>query len=222
MPLDPQAVYNNLLAHPSATLRTYLFRVHGSPDLSGLVKFRLTNHVAPSQRPSFGIGTLKMRDTESFEIRLAEAPHGIPPANSFVFYAHSIRMDVGLAARNPYVLGISGPRLVVTGQLTGCSIVMTPGPARDEVQVAHVQPAGGMPPAELATTALAQVPTSQVYGGIDATGNYDPYDREVAIIGVRTTAGRWVIYAQKQEPTLQGLRRIKSVYQIWPERVKQW
>src|SRR4051812_42054140 len=198
MPLDPQAVYSNLLAHPSTTLKTYLFRVHGSPDASGFVKFRLTNHATPSKRPSFVVGTRKMRDTEAFDIRLAESPHGIPPANSFVFYAHSIHMDVGLAAKQSCILGISGPRIAVTGQLSGCSIIMTPGPARDEVEVAHVKAAEGTRAADLAAD-LALTPNSQVYGGNDAAGSYDPDHRDVAIIGVRTRAGQWFIYAQKQE-----------------------
>jgi len=217
MPLDPHVVYNTLLANPSGTLRNYLFRIFGSPDPSGVSAYRLMNR-GPSQRPSSSVGNLKMHDTESFDIRSQNSIVGVAPANSFFFNAHSIHMDAGALEMDFYALGGAGPNIVVTGQLSGCSFIMRPG-AAGAVDVAHVRAVDGLAPATLAT-ALAHMPNAQVYGGIDTTGNYDFHDREASIIGVRT-AGQWAIYAQKQQPDVTGVHRIKSVYQIWPARVKQ-
>ena len=184
---------------------------------SGVRRLGLMNW-GPALRPSSVVGTLKMHDTEYFYIRSPDAIPGAAPANTFWFDAHWIDMDAGLPGTF-HLLDATGPSLVVTPMLSGCSFVMTPG-AGGAVTVAHIQPTNEMKAPALANH-LARTPNAQVYGGIDSPGNYDPDDRTAAIIGVRRN-GRWAIYAQKQQIVNHGdVQRIRSVYQIWPERVKQ-
>jgi hypothetical protein len=154
-----------------------------------------------------------MKATESFDIRAMAAIAAVGGVgNGRVFNAHSIHMDGGIAAMGFYNLGIGGPDIMVTGQLSGCSFIMVAA-AAGTVNVAHVHPTGTTG-ALLRAALIAANPGAQIYG----VGHYDSNDRTVSIMGVRTGTA-WRIYAQKHDSTT-GDYRIKSVYQIWPNRSK--
>jgi hypothetical protein len=164
------------------------------------------------------MGKFNLHATESFAIRSAAAMMAIPAGhNGHAFQAHSIHMDVGTGAMAFYLLGAGGPSIMVTGQLSGCSFVMIPDAVAGHVRVAHVQPQG-MTGQALYTQLTAGVANAQIYGASATTGNYDAADRAASIIGCRT-GGQWCIYAQKQDRGT-GDYRIKSVYQIYPNRQK--
>jgi len=220
VPLDPTFAYNTLVATPSGFLKNYPVRIFGDAGASGVANYTMVNYGA-SMRPGSIMGKFNQHATESFAIRSAAAMLGVGPGhNGKAFIAHSIHMDVGTAAMGFYLLGAGGPNIMVTGQLSGCSFVMVPAALPGQVQVAHVQPllAGGQTGRALYQQVTAGVPNAQVYGAAETTGNYDAHDRAASIIGVRT-GGQWVIYAQKQDRTT-GDYRIKSVYQIYPNRQK--
>jgi hypothetical protein len=216
MPLNTGAAYNTLLANPGGFLKNYPVRIFGDAHASGLANYTMVN-VGASMRPGSIMGNLKMHATESFAIRSAAAMMALAAGHGgHAFQAHSIHMDVGTAAMGFYVLGAGGPNIMVTGQLSGCSFVMIPGAIAGQVRVAHVQPQG-MTGQALAAQ-LTGIANSQVYGASATTGNYDAVDRAASIIGCRI-GGQWCIYAQKQDRGA-GDYRIKSVYQIYPNRQK--
>ncbi len=158
-----------------------------------------------------------MHGTEAFEIRAPGALGAVGGgAGGHAFQAHSIHMDVGTGNMGFYRLGAAGPTVMITGQLSGCSFVMSPV-AAGVVDVAHVQPQGQTGQALQATLAAA-VPNAEIYGAAGTGGNYDSADRRASIVGVRF-GGAWRIYAQKQD-ALAGHYRLKSVYQIYPSRQK--
>jgi len=216
MPIDPQVAYNSLIAGAGAFLNKYPIRIFGATVASGVTGYRFRNR-GVSKRPGTIMNTLRMKPTESFEIRSDAAMLGVPvvpgvPVNGHVFQAHSVHMDLGIGAMNFYNLGGGGPNIMVTGQLTGCSFIMTAG-AGGSVNVAHVSPTGTTGVLLRAALAAANA-GAQIYG----VGQYDHNDRTVSIMGVRTGT-TWRIYAQKHDATTYDYR-IKSVYQIWPNRMK--
>jgi hypothetical protein len=213
MPLDPHVTYNVLIANVPGFLKNYPVRIFGSTAASGVTAYCLLNRGA-SMRPGSKLGTWSMKATESFDIRAMAGIGAVGGVgNGHVFNAHSVHMDLGQAAMAFYRLDNTGPNIMVTGQLSGCSFVMTAA-AGGTIDVAHVKPVG-ITAATLLTNLTAANPGALIYGA----GAYDPNDRTVSIIGARDAAG-WRVYAQKHDAT-SGDYRIKSVYQIWPARVKQ-
>lgn len=220
MAINPIAAYNNLIAAPGNFLKQYPVRIFGATTPSGVTNYFLLNR-GPSKRPGSLLGTLSMHDTESFEIRAAGgamaavgAGHGGHP-----FLAHSIHMDLGTAAMGFYRLDGAGPNIMVTGQLSGCSFAMLSG-GPGQVDVAHIKPVGAMTGQNLYANLTGAVVNAQVYGAADMSGHYDSHDRVVSIIGVRTPAGQWIIFAQKQSPGQNYDYSIKSVYRIYPNKQK--
>ena len=217
MPLNPAVSYNTLVANPGGFLKTYPVRIFGDAGASGPVNYTMINR-GPSMRPGSKLGTFKMHATESFEIRSGAAMLAVLPGHGgHLFLAHSVHMDVGTAAMGFYLLGAGGPNIMVTGQLSGCSFVMLPGAVAGQVNVGHVQPQG-MTGQALHGNLTGILANAQIYGASGTRGNYDTADRAASIIGVRV-GGHWRIYAQKQD-RMAGDYRIKSVYQIYPNRQK--
>lgn len=217
MAIDTSVAYNTLVANPADFLRKYPVRIFGHTGASGPWRYYLLNK-GQSKRPGSVLGTLRMHDTESFEMRANGGPmmavgfgNGEHP-----FDAHSVHMDVGLPNMGFYRLG-AGVNIMVTGQLSGCSFVMIPAGA-GQVDVAHVKPSA-QTGQNLYDNIVANNPNAQIYGAAGTRGNYDSDDRVASIIGVRSGGG-WKIYAQKQLQMSGTDYRIKSVYQIYPTRTK--
>jgi hypothetical protein len=212
MPIAPNVAFNDLTNNVTGFLKKYPVRIFGATAASGVVAYCLKNRGA-SFRPGSVLGTLSMKATESFDIRAMAAIAAVGGVgNGQVFNAHSVHMDLNQAAMHFYNLDNAGPNIMVTGQLSGCSFVMRAG-AAGSVDVAHVSPAGTTG-ALLIAALQAAFPAALIYG----VGSYDSNDRVVSILGVRGGTG-WRIFAQKHDAT-SGDYRIKSVYQIWPARLK--
>lgn len=140
------------------------------------------------------------RNTVGYEIRGAGQLGGAANAlssQSLPWGAHFIRMDDGVAQTAPHVLDGSGPNIMVTPELTGCSFVVEAvGPG--QVQVAHVRPVGAHNHSTLPGALQAQYPDAEVYGDVGGADNYDTGRNEVVtIVGVRRRDG-WTIYAQRR------------------------
>ena len=126
-------------------------------------------------------------------------------------------MDVGTAAMGFYRLDATGPNIMLTGQLSGCSFVMMPaGPGW--LDVAHVKPQQITGKALHANLGGA-LANAAIYGDSTEGGFYDSDTRVVSIVGVRS-GGQWRIYAQKQKPGHAMDYSIKSLYQIFPTKRK--
>ena len=188
MPLDTAVAYNTLIANPGEFLRRYPIRIFGHTGASGQWRYFLLNK-GQSMRPGSVLGTLRMHQTESFEIRAQGGPMGaIGPVHSgHGFDAHSVHMDVGRANMGYYRLGPGAMNVMVTGQLSGCAFVMLPAGA-GQVDVAHVKPSAQTGNA-LYDEIVANNPGVQIYGASGTKGNYDSDDRVASIIGVRSGGG---------------------------------
>ena len=166
-----------------------------------------------------------LNNTESFDIK--PTPYLGPNEVGHQFQAHSIRMDVGAAAMNSYRLDTTGPSIMVTGELSGCSIVMRPVEGGG-LDIAHIKPrppqmgqnGGPSTPAQTGQELYDELteahPDAIVYGASNAQGQYDSSNRRVSIIGVRKD-GQWSLFAQKVDAENRDL---KSVYRIFPSEKK--
>jgi len=216
MPIDERATYNALLTAPERFLTEHYVTAGGSPQPSGIQDFclREDDNARAFLRPGSFMKTLNAHPTDGVRLDTSTVANG----QGQLFQAHSVHMDAGAQNLNFYTLDAeTGPSVMVTGQLTGCSFVMRE--TANGLEVAHVSPGPGQTGQQL-HTALADTHPN-VYGAAGTSGNYDSQDRSVTVVGVRAN-GKWRIFAQKQvrAALAQGNKEIKSVYQIFPERKK--
>jgi hypothetical protein len=215
MPMNPTDAFNLLVNRNSTEnfLKTYPVRVFGNTHDSGVAQFVIRNR-GDSFRPGSVMRTHNMHATESFELHPNSAFH-MP--SEHIFPAHSIHMDLGVNQLGFYKLFASGPNVMVTGQLSGCSFVINPS-ADGGIYVAHIKPVG-QTGAQLAAILTHTYPQAFVYGASAEHGYYDSDDRVVSIIGIRDGGNAWSIYAQKQDAETRDYR-ILSVYKIHPNHSK--
>ena len=213
-PMNPAIAFHSLVNHPETFLKRYPIRIFGDVNASGVAQYAIENR-GPSFRPGSFWGTHRWHATDSFNIRATAA--GIHGPGSHIFTAHSVHMDVGIGAMGFYRLDVTGPNIMVTGQLSGCAFVIQPA-GGNNVDVAHIRPVGRTG-AHLARTLTYNHPNAFVYGATAGRGFYDSNDRVSSIIGIRNAGGAWSIYSQKHDATT-GDYRIRSVYRIYPTHTK--
>lgn len=225
--LTPADAHARLLSNPEDFLKRFPIKMFGTGanTPSGESHYAIVNRdprpLEVSKRPSSVFGKVILHDTESFDIKPASLLG--PNDHGHQFQAHSIHMDEGAAAMNPYRLDANGPSIMVTGELSGCSIVMRPVQGGG-VDIAHVKPrptqagqnGGPSTPAQTGQELYDELKgthsDAKIYGASGTSGQYDSADRRVSLIGVRTH-GQWSLFAQKVNSTD---RRIRSVHQIFP------
>lgn len=140
------------------------------------------------------------------------------PNESVKFSAYSVEMQtfasVDVTQIKPFILGSSGPDIMVTGQLSGCSFCMMPHKNGQELVCAHIQPQIPGNHAKALQESLAKdgrfagLPD----GEIVVYGKKDYKDFRTTILGVRKN-GRWAIYTQQRDNN----NVIKVAAQIFPE-----
>lgn len=212
VPIPAASAYNLLLSNPQNFLKRFPVKIFGANRPSGVANYAMLNRGA-SMRPGSVLGKLRMHETESFDIKPTSflgQGHG-----GHTFSAHLVRMDEGTANMNFYRLDASGPPIMLTGELSGCSMVMLPATG-GHVEVAHVRPRQ-QTGQQLYGTLNAALPNAEIYGASGTSGHYDSDDRCVSIIGVRA-GGQWFLFAQKKLAGADG--HIRSVYQIFPDKTK--
>lgn len=236
--MSPAEAYGRLLSDPGRFLKQFPVKIFGlgpsqrSGEADYTMRHRDTSMRGETpMRPSLVFGTNRMRGTEAFDIKPASL---VPNDDGHGFRAHSIRMDEGTAAMKFHRLDHKGPSIMLTGELSGCSIVMQPVDG-GHVDVAHVKPRpsqkgtkgqDGEPdtpdmPAQTGKELYAELkgaqPAARIYGASAIGGQYDSDHRRAEIIGVRDTDGQWRLFAQKKD-AVDG--SIRSVYQIFPNEKK--
>lgn len=214
MPMLPGTAFGLLTGATRNFLKTYPVRIFGDVNASGVAQYALENRGA-SMRPGTIWGTHNRHVTESFNIRATAA--NLHAINSHIFNAHSVHMDNGIGNLGFYRLDHTGPAIVVTGQLSGCSFVISPAGGND-IDVAHIKPVAQTGAALAVAVKLAH-PNAFGYGATAGTGFYDSNDRVVSILGIRALGGAWTIYAKKHDKNA-GDYRIQSVYRIHPNHTK--
>ena len=214
MPMNPSIALYELRTNPKKFLKLYPVRIFGDINASGIKRYALENR-GESKRPGSILRTKRLHTTEAFNVRAAAA--NMHSDDAHTFSAHSVHMDVGINQMTTYTLDNTGPNIMVTGQLSGCAFVIQPN--GNSLDVSHVKPLAGNTGAALVITLKQNHPNAFVYGATAGNGFYDSLDRVVSIIGMRSSAGAWSIYAQKHDKLTEDYR-ICSLYRLYPEHVK--
>jgi hypothetical protein len=207
MPILPAQAVNQLQTATEAFLNHYVVRIFGDPTNSYVANYRLED-AGNSFRPGSVLGTHNMHATQKFNIQAGVGVGG-NPVNSVWFTAHSVKMwSIGnLHAITPYTLPVAGgPSLMVTGQLSGCAFAIHDN-GDGSLVVAHIQPDVNVSGDVLDRTLSAIPYWNVVYG----RGDYSAL-RAASIVGSRN-AGRWSIWAQKQDRTTgdYSIRKVKRL-----------
>ncbi len=214
MPLTANTAYTSLLANPVNFLSTYTLRAAGSGRASGITLMSLGEHT----HTGGGMTLKRAAHGQYFKITPVA---GFTGNSQFQTLMHVVGMDANLAAMTTYTLSHTGPALMMTGELTGCSFVITPVLNSNDIVVSHVRPGGLTTPNGQALRAnlLASHQNSTVYGFEQNATERGMYgvDRAVTIIGIRDSHNRWRIFAQKRERNSQ---RFCSLYEIYPRHRK--
>jgi hypothetical protein len=200
-----------LQAQPENFLRTYPIFNNFNCLVSGQAEAYLNNDTNIGYRPGRQLGTLRFHTTETFKLE------GVNNANKYghQFPVHGVAMTLSNrnepAAADWYTLDQTGPALMLTARLTGCTFAMTAGPDGG-TKVIHLQPNQGEGEDGLALNERMKGEGRATYG----RQSYDIERRAVNIIGVRLNDG-WHIWTQKLDRFPHNAEhRIRSVHEIWP------
>jgi hypothetical protein len=208
MPINPTQALDLLYRQPEQFLKRYPVRIFGDPTGSHVSQYRIEErHQLSSYRPGSVLGTLNMHETQLFEIRAQDSAMGKPPGSVW-FDAHSVKM---FESNKPhdiviYRLAGTGPDLMVTGQLSGCSFAIRDN-GNGSMDVAHIRPNAQLTSEILQSTLQRTGAWHIVYGREDYSSQ-----RRASIIGVRVGI-QWQIYAQKQDGTTEDYR-VKKVKRL--------
>ncbi|HEY8925588.1 MAG TPA: hypothetical protein VIU64_14475 [Polyangia bacterium] len=185
-----------LATQPLEFLRKNSLTTYAMPDAdAGLHMFYMLRDVGRTiQRPGSRLGNLNPHGGQRFTVRSDNIYGGIP------FHAIHIPVQPSNVVFNTFTLRDVGANLMLTTQLTGCSVVIVPNGGTYEV--AHLQPTGET--GEQLRTRLSALQT-YVYGVTDYTPG------RAVVLGVRL-GGQWCFYAQNQD----GYHNVTSVSRLQP------
>jgi hypothetical protein len=192
----------NLLQTPEEFLRKYPIINTFDCAMHGPTEAYLRNDRTDALRPGSRLGTLNFHTTESFNLESVSGAN----AYGYRFPVHGVYTSPSSGGPLWYTLDNSGPALMLTAKLTGCTFVATAGMGAS-TQVTHLQP---HQETGLALNTRMQGPGRSAYGRL----RYDFDTRSINIIGVRH-GGRWQIWAQKLVKNSPA-PKILSVNRIWP------
>lgn len=198
----PQAAVMTLLQSPQEFLRKHPILNTFDCAAHGPTRAYFRNDRADALRPGSKLGTWKFHTTESFNLETVSG------ANKYghQFPVHGVFTSQSSQAPLWYLLDATGPAMMLTAKLTGCTFVARAA-AGGNVEVTHLQPHQ--------ETGLA-LNTRMKGGGNAAYGRlrYDFDKRSINVVGVRS-GGRWQIWAQKLVKNAPA-PKILSLNRIWP------
>ena len=201
--MRPSVALQKLKANPAQFLRKYPIRNIFDCANSGTTNAHLLNVLGEdASRPGSIRRTGRMHDTEGFLIQNKLGMNG----EGHAFQTHGVYTGQSSAAPVWYQLDGTGPAIMLTAKLTGCTFVARAGAAAGSVEVTHLQPdqENGIQ----LNTRMKGITGQKVYGRL----KYDIDKRCINIIGVRV-GNKWKVFAQK----LDKLRlEIRSVTKIFP------
>lgn len=198
----PQDAVVRLLQAPELFLRKHPLVNTFDCTAHGQTRAYVRNDRADAQRPGSKLGTYSMKTTESFNLEMVSGAN----AYGHAFPVHGIFTSPSSGGPLWYTLDATGPAMMLTAKLTGCTFIATAGPG-GSVQVTHLQP---HQESGLALNTRMQGAGRAAYGRL----RYDFDKRSINIVGVRTGA-RWTIWAQKLEKN-SPTPKILSLNRIWP------
>ena len=202
MKITAEEALTRLLRTPREFLNYYPIRIWGS-RLRGSSEYVIKDSEQASRRPGAILGTLRTHETQLFTMKpINTSPDG------YSFNAHSIKM---FQMNRPdkvevYNLNGTGPEIMVTGQLSGCSFAISINRSNNSLDVVHIQPDanGGV----ILQSTLERISSWDIVYG---RRNYSEQEA-VSIVGVRIGVD-WQIYAQKQNRQSEDYR-VKQVSRL--------
>ena len=198
----PSVALQNLRNNPRNFLEKFPIQGNFDPSVSGVTTAYIVNGPV-GQRPGSTLKTLNMHATETFIIQ----PRAGQAGEGDQFQAHGLFTVQSNLRPQWYTLDNTGPDIMLTAKLTGCTFVARPAAngVAGAVDITHM-----MPNQETGLQLNQRMNTH----GQKAWGRlkYDIDTRSVNIIGVRV-GGHWKIYAQKVE---KHALTIRSVHRIYP------
>ncbi len=191
--MTPAEALQMLATRPLEFLQKNSFTPHAVVGKIGAQTFYMADKGGEIKR----VGTIRSGNLYSGQrfVAYASATEGAIP-----FHAIHIPVQPSNVAINAYPLHTAGTNLMLTTQLTGCSIVMIPDSG--SYKVAHLQPTGET--GDALRNRLKGL-KYKVYGITDYTGF------RAVVVGVRQ-GGTWNFYAQTQDPqfNVTGAKQLKS------------
>lgn len=198
----PQDAMVNLLRQPEEFLRKNPILNTFDCARHGQTRAYFRNGGTDAKRPGSRLGTLNFHATESFNLEQISGANRL----GYAFPVHGVFTSQSNAAPNWYRLDTSGPALMLTAKLTGCTFVARSAGA-GAIEVTHLQPnqEDGL--------ALNKRMTG---GGNAAYGRlkYDFDTRSINVIGIRH-GNVWKIWAQKLQKN-GHTTTLLSMNRIWP------
>lgn len=198
----PQAAVMALLQSPQDFLRKHPILNTFDCAAHGQTRAYFRNDRADALRPGSKLGTWKFHTTESFNLE------SISGANKYghAFPVHGVFTGQSSQAPQWYVLDATGPAMMLTAKLTGCTFVARAA-AGGSVEVTHLQPDQE---SGLDLNRRMKGPGNAAYGRL----RYEFDKRSINVVGVRA-GGRWQIWAQKLVKNTHT-PKILSLNRIWP------
>lgn len=199
---SPQNAILNLIQDPRNFLRKHPIQNNFDCNAHGVTQAYFRNQGADAKRPGKMLGTKRYHTTESFNLENVNGQN----AYGSSFPVHGVCMGQSHLGPNWYRLDHTGPAVMLTAKLTGCTFVARAAPG-GAIEVTHMQPSQET---GLALNQRMQGGGRMAYGRL----RYAYDTRSINIIGVRS-GGRWRIWAQKLNKNATPLR-IVSLNRIWP------
>jgi len=170
----------------------------------------------PSDVVSYWMWSEPRGDKEGFKVSSDQHAAGV---GNVQFQAHSIYMvehnvPMNVLALDGYLLDGTGPDIMVTGMMNGCSFLMKANINKTQVRCAHIRPPPG--PTGAVDLNIRMMNNAQFHGDAGPLTVYGRMSypsgnsgRSTTVIGVRK-AGVWGIYQQQ----FDGRWNIVSATQI--------
>jgi hypothetical protein len=200
--MRPTAALQKLRTNPSDFLKRYPILNTFDCAVSGATQAFFANYTSnDARRPGTILKSLKMHQTQAFRVNKSQFRNG--EGDPFTV----VGVYTGKSSTGPAwtLLGDTGPDIMLTAKLTGCTFVARAGGKAGQVEVAHLQP---HEETGLQLHHRMKVNGQEAYGRL----NYDIDSRSINVIGIRSAKG-WEIYTQKLEKHHLAIR---SVHRLFP------
>ncbi len=199
--MKPAAALAALRDNPLEFLKRYPVLNTFDCRASGPTQAFFANFLGDAFRPGSVLKTAHMHLTQAFRVNMAQFQNGEGDAFDV------IGIFTGQSNVDPvwYALPATGPDIMLTAKLTGCTFVARPTTRPGEVEVTHLQP---NQETGLHLNERMRVEGREAYGRLD----YNYESRSINVIGVRSRRG-WEIYTQKLEKERLAIR---SVHRLFP------
>ena len=200
--MRPDVALSQLRNNPDSFLRKYPILNTFDCSISGPTQAHFANYtdIKGGLRPGSVLGTKRMHKTQGFRVQNKQFRNG----EGFAFNVQGVFTRQSSGAMLWRVLDNTGPDIMLTAKLTGCTFAVKPGDRPGELRVIHLQP--NQETGLDLNRRMKAVNAVETYGRL----NYNYKSRTVNIIGVRSK-GTWQIFAQKLDKHRMAIRSLRKL-----------